>query len=233
MQLVICGEYNPDAETHQATNAALTHSLNSIGRTAHVEWVSSAELSPTFLEDADGLLIAPGPPHKAPLKTLEAITFGRNNKTPVFGTCGGFQLMVVELARNVAGIADAEHAEYQPDAASPVVAPLSCSLRGMELELSVEAASIAGSLYGTNQVVERYYCSFGINPKYRERILAGGVRAVGEDRHGEVRIVELANHPFFVASLFVPQARSTPEQPHPLVTGFLRACFEHSQSRRS
>jgi len=87
----------------------------------------------------------------------------------------------------------------------------------------VREGTRAGSAYGEASVTERYYCRFGLNPTYVDDLVAAGLQVSGTDQDGEVRIVELADHPFFLGTLFVPQARSTIIHPHPLVTAFVEA----------
>jgi CTP synthase (UTP-ammonia lyase) len=130
--------------------------------------------------------------------------------------------MTIEFARNVLGISDAAHAETDPYASRLVVTPLTCSLVGSQLPVSVFAGSLAYSLCGPS-LTENYYCNFGLNPTYVSTLEAAGLRVAGVDPSGEVRILELAGHPFFMGTLFVPQARSTPAEPHPVVTGFVAA----------
>lgn len=89
----------------------------------------------------------------------------------------------------------------------------------------------AASLYGATEVREQYYCNFGLNPEHRRTIEDGGLRVVGVDEDGDARVFELAEHAFYLATLFVPQTRSTPERPHPLVTGLLRAALDRSLGR--
>jgi CTP synthase (UTP-ammonia lyase) len=144
---------------------------------------------------------------------------------PTLGTCGGFQHMVLEYARNVLGFEDAAHAEYDPDASRLFLMPLACSPAGKALPITLEPGTRAAELYGATEVVEQHYCSFGINPGYREPLVDGGLRVAGVDADGDFRVLELPGHPFYVATLFVPQMRSTPDRPHPLVTGFLEAAL--------
>ncbi len=87
------------------------------------------------------------------------------------------------------------------------------------------------ALYGTGEVTEPYYCNYGVNPEYRRRLEAGGMVISGVGSEGEVRIVELPAHPFFIATLFLPQARSTADHPHPLIAGYAAAA--HRMARRS
>jgi CTP synthase (UTP-ammonia lyase) len=91
----------------------------------------------------------------------------------------------------------------------------------------------AAALYGTRESIEAYYCNYGVNPDYRPRLEAAGMVVSGMGGQGEVRIVELSVHPFFIATLFLPQARSTAERPHPLITGYGRAAAAYRMARRS
>jgi CTP synthase (UTP-ammonia lyase) len=131
--------------------------------------------------------------------------------------------VLVEYARNVVGVAGAEHAETSPEAADLVVTPLSCSLAGQEHRVVLLPGSRAADLYGSEEAVEDYYCNYGLNPDYRPRIEESGLRVSGVDDAGEPRIVELDAHPYFVATLFCFQTRSRPGEPHPLVSGLAAA----------
>jgi CTP synthase (UTP-ammonia lyase) len=91
------------------------------------------------------------------------------------------------------------------------------------MSIRVLADSIAGRCYGASEVTENYYCNFGLNPDYEKNLEAAGLRIAGRDSDGETRILELADHPFFIGTLFVPQTRSNAAMPHPLIEGFLRA----------
>jgi CTP synthase (UTP-ammonia lyase) len=94
---------------------------------------------------------------------------------------------------------------------------------GEVMAVEVRPGTRAGDAYAEASITERYYCRFGLNPAYVDDLVAAGLVVSGTDRAGEVRIVELAGHPFFLGTLFVPQARSTIVQPHPLVTAFVEA----------
>jgi CTP synthase (UTP-ammonia lyase) len=131
--------------------------------------------------------------------------------------------VLVEYARNVLGAEGAEHAETSPDAADLVVTPLACSLWGQEHRVVLAPGSRAAELYGVESAVEDYFCSYGLSPDYRLPMEASGLRVSGVDEEGEPRIVELEDHPFFVATLFCFQTRSRVEEPHPLITGFADA----------
>jgi CTP synthase (UTP-ammonia lyase) len=220
----IIGEHDPANETHRATDDALGHSALALGLGVDGTWVSTAEVSdPGDVAHFDGLVIAPGSPYRSLDGALRAIEHARTSDVPLLGTCAGLQHVVLELARNVLGVAEAQHAEYDPDASTLFVTPLSCSLAGQTMEVEVHPDTRAAEAYGTATATERYYCNFGLNPDRVDDLVAAGMRVSGTDSEGEVRIVELPDLRYFVATLFVPQAGSTVVRPHPLVTAFVRA----------
>jgi CTP synthase (UTP-ammonia lyase) len=131
--------------------------------------------------------------------------------------------MVLEYARNVLGFRDAQHAEYDPYASRLFVSELACSLAGRQMRLTFAPGSRVAAIYGASSATEAYYCNFGVNPEYVPLLRRGPLVISGADAEGEVRVIELPGHPFFLGTLFVPQTRSTPEQPHPLVLAFVQA----------
>jgi CTP synthase (UTP-ammonia lyase) len=137
----------------------------------------------------------------------------------------------------VLGIADAEHAEYDPGAPTLVITPVACPIpTGREsgpklaglLNVRLRADSLAYRIYQRQDIQEEYSCSFGLNAAFRQAMEAGGLRISGLDEQDEVRVVELANHRFFLATLFLPQLRSTAASPHPLVTAFVQAALDYT-----
>jgi CTP synthase (UTP-ammonia lyase) len=159
-------------------------------------------------------------------KTLWAIRQARELRAPCLGTCGGFQHIVLEYARNVLGFKDAQHAEYDPYASDLFISQLACSLAGREMQLEFTAGSRVASIYGSLHASEHYYCNFGVNPAIVPILKSGPMSFTGSDSEGEIRVMELPDRPFFIGTLFVPQARSTPQAPHPLVTEFLRVVVQ-------
>lgn len=159
---------------------------------------------------------------------LAAIRYAREHGVPLLGTCGGFQHVVVEFMRDVLGLADADHEETNPAAPRLAVTTLACSLAGQDHPVTLIAGTRAAALYRAHDTIEPFFCNYGLNPAYREQLEQHGlvVSGVGED--GQVRILELPGHPFFFAALYVPQARSTPERPHPLVAAFMAAAAERA-----
>jgi len=165
-------------------------------------------------------------------KTLWAIRYAREHLIPCFGTCGGFQHMVLEYARNVLGFKDAQHAEYDPYASTLFISRLACSLTGREMQLRFTHGSQVARIYGALSATEHYYCNFGVASEYIALLKSGALQVTGSDSEGEVRVIELPGHPFFIGTLFVPQTRSTPQSPHPLVTAFLEAIYRATSMMR-
>lgn len=134
--------------------------------------------------------------------------------------------MVLEFARHVLGVADADHAEYHFDGSMLFITPLSCSLAGQQMDVQLHPDTLADRTYGSLAATERYYCNFGLNPEHLPALEAGGLMVSGVDHQGEVRVMELPGHPFFLATLFVPQTSSTPGRPHPLLSALVRVAAE-------
>jgi CTP synthase (UTP-ammonia lyase) len=123
----------------------------------------------------------------------------------------------------VLGYRDADHAETSPDAPRLVITALACSLVGQQQPVTVLPGTRAATLYGVSEAIEDYYCNYGVNPDCRAEFEAAGLRVSGLGGAGEVRIVEIADHQFFLSTLFLPQARSSATSPHPLLAGFAAA----------
>lgn len=223
MKLAIIGEYNPDFEPHVQTDAAIAHVASALGLDVQSEWISTADLQVPYLSAFRAIWFAPGSPYRDLNRTLGAIRFAREHNVAALGTCGGYQHMVIEFARNVMGIRDAQHAEYDPYASRVIVSRLTCSLVGREMVISLSPGSRTSAAYGTDAISERYYCNFGVNPDYVDQISNAGFEVVGVDVEGACRVMELSSHRFFVGTLFVPQARSRPDHAHPLISAFLSA----------
>jgi CTP synthase (UTP-ammonia lyase) len=132
----------------------------------------------------------------------------------------------------VLGIKDAEHEESAPGASTLFISRLACSLVGKTQEIELASGSIAHRAYGEQKATEQFFCNYGLNQVFRDEIDNVNLNITGVDPEGEVRIVELANHPFFVATLFLPQVASKPENPHPLILAYLQAAAD-SRTRKT
>lgn len=152
---------------------------------------------------------------------IDALRILRESNLPTLATCGGFQYMMIEYAQNVLGLENVGHAEFDSEAAQHLITPFSCSLRGLEGEISLVPDSLVGRMYGATRTTEKFYCSFGLNPSYRQALSEPPLHIVGTDSEGQVRVTELANHPFYIGTLFVPQARALKGESHPLVDALI------------
>jgi CTP synthase (UTP-ammonia lyase) len=227
IRIGVVGDYNPANPTHVFTTTGVGHAAAAIGVEAEVTWIPTEEIGSSddlaALLDFDALFISPGSPYRSLNGAVAAIEHARLRSVPLLGTCGGFQHLVLEYARNVAGFTDASHAEYDPDASSLFITPLSCSLVGQTMTVRLRPDTIAAAAYGHPTAPERYYCDFGLSPDHVTTLVDAGLTVSGTDTDGEPRILELPTHPFFMGTLFVPQASSTPAEPHPLLIAFATA----------
>ncbi len=124
---------------------------------------------------------------------------------------------------------DAEHEETAPDASRLLITKLTCSLVGQTQAIQIVPGTRAYQAYGS-EAIEQFRCNYGLNPAYRDRLVDAGLSISGVDSEGEVRIVELSNHRFFMATLFLPQLASAPEKPHPLIVAYLQAALAYRVS---
>lgn len=121
------------------------------------------------------------------------------------------------------GIADADHEESSPTAATLLISRLSCSLVGQTQAVRLVAGSQVAAAYGQSETLEDFHCNYGFNGAFTQRFHASDLRFVAFGGEGEVRAVELPTHRFYMATLFLPQMRSQAGQPHPLITAFVQA----------
>ena len=229
LHLALIGDYNPDVIAHQAIPVALQQAADALGLTVHLQWLETDTLSATSeLQGFDGFWCVPASPYRDTDGALHAIRFAREQRRPFLGTCGGFQHAVLEYARNVLGWADAEHGELVPDAQRAVIAPLSCALVEASDTVRLAAYTRIADAYGTLDIHEGYRCRYGINPDFASALLEGALIPCGHDSAGDLRAVELLDHPFFVATLFQPERAALQGVTPPLAIALLKACQETS-----
>ncbi len=230
----VVGEFQPDFAPHTAIDTAVEHALGADPSRPPIalEWVATSDaehISEEELAGYAGWWIAPGSPYRSMDGALRIIRYAREHDVPLLGTCGGYQHVVLEYARNVLGFADAAHAEYDPYASDLFITALSCSLVGQAMTVMVRKNTTAARLYPSSRITEKYYCNFGLNLNHLPALTAAGLVVSGTDQDGEPRIVELPSLRYFLATLFVPQTSSTPEAPHPLIVGLLCAATQSSR----
>jgi CTP synthase (UTP-ammonia lyase) len=187
-------------------------------------WVPSEDAAdPDALAGFDGIWLLPGSPYRSQAGGIAAARAARQRGIPFLGTCGGFQHALLEVARNVGGLAGVEHAEYDPDAEQLLIVELACSLVGHEQPVHLVPGSLVAAIMGTDRTVERYLCAYGLDQRYLDRLRAAGLRFTGADDDGAVRVAELPGHPFYLATLFQPELAGDGSRPHPIITAFAAA----------
>lgn len=220
--VALIGDFNSSVVAHQAIPKALA--LSSDG---HVQgtWIGTVSIRNVArdLEGFHAVWCVPASPYENMLGALDAIQWARMNGLPFLGTCGGFQHAVIEYARNVLQWNEADHAESNPTAAMPLIAPLACSLVEKTDVIRLVPGSRIAIAYGEVTVVEGYHCSYGLNPEFQSRLFQPPLVASAFDDAGEVRAIELSGHPFFVATLFQPERRALKGEVPPLVKAFCAA----------
>lgn len=191
-------------------------------------WIATPDVDAAELAAFDAVWLTPGSPYESADGGILAARTARERGIPFLGTCGGFQHALLDYARNVCGLADAENAEVVPDAARPLIVALECSLSGHEEAVMVVPGTLAARVSGPGRRTERYHCDYGLNPEYVEALAAGGLRFSGFDDAGQVRIAELPAHPFFLCTLFQPELHGDGSTPHPVIRAFAAAAARHA-----
>jgi CTP synthase (UTP-ammonia lyase) len=176
----------------------------------------------------DGIWVVPGSPYASSEGALTAIAAARNERIPLLGTCGGFQYLLLEFARSVCGLGRVAHGETDPQAEELLLVPLECKLFGEEDTVMVADGTAAARGMGSGPSTERYFCRFGLNRSYEERLIRQGLVISGRSLAGEARIAELADHPFYVGALFQPELASDLTWVHPLISSFAAAVRSHA-----
>lgn len=224
-RIALVGDYDATKVAHRAIPIALKWAVDELRADVTFEWLPSRELRPAAqvrLEPYAALWCVPGSPYQNTQGVIDAIRFARVQSRPFLGTCGGFQHALLEYAQAVWGI-DAQHAETNPKADDPLIAPLVCSLVEVRGGLNFEPGSRLRAIYGRDSASEEYHCNFGLNPTYASRLQSGPLKVAARDDDGSVRAVELDAHPFFIGTLFQPERAALRDQVPPLVRAFVRA----------
>jgi CTP synthase (UTP-ammonia lyase) len=230
IRIGLIGDRNLEVRAHAAIPRALDLAGKSLARPLEPVWLPTSTLGrgpDDRLTGLGGMWCVPGSPYENTEAALWAIQAARERPLPFLGTCGGFQHAILEFARNVLGAPGAAHAELSPAAKDPWISELSCSLVGASGLVRLLAGSKSATAYGKDKATEEYHCNYGLNAAFRERLEAGGLKIAGVDEAGEVRILELDEHPFFIATLFQPELSAYRGVPHPLVRAFGEAAFHH------
>jgi CTP synthase len=193
------------------------------------------------LSHLDGVLVAPGFGERGIEGKIDAIRYVREQNIPFLGICLGMQMAVIEFARNVIGLSDANSTEMMPNTTHPVIdlmeSQKSITKKGGTMRLGawdckISSDSIASKVYGTHTIKERHRHRYEFNNKYKAEIEAAGMIATGlNPETGLVEIIEVPNHPWFVGVQYHPEYKSTVANPHPLFVAFVRAALKYKKAK--
>ena len=246
------GKYTELPDAYKSVNEALKHGGLKNRLTVHIRYIDSEDLETKgvdILKDLDGILIPGGFGYRGVEGKIIAAQYARENKIPYLGICLGMQVALIEFARNVAGIKDANSTEFVKDCENPVVALITewsdesgevvqrnenSDLGGtMRLGAQIchlEPDSLIHKMYNKNSIIERHRHRYEVNNNLLDEIVKAGLKVTGLSTDRKlVEIIENPDHPWFVACQFHPEFTSTPRDGHPLFSSFIRAAKEHQQ----
>lgn len=201
-----------------------------------LHWLSTTDLAPAEAAAFDGVWVVPGSPYADEDRVVETIRAARTGGTPLLGTCGGYQHMVLEFARDVVGIR-VRHAESpvvgaadagDARASTALITELACSLKGRSGQVDVVPGSRAAAALGERSF-ERFHCSFGLTAADAEPLVAAGLVVSGTSPEGEPRVVELQGDAFWLGTAFQPELADA--QPHPVIEAFVAAARARADRR--
>src|SRR5439155_10440719 len=240
VRIGILGDFQPKAPNLPAIEKSVEHASAKLQIAVEAKWIPTPSvLEPNaqkMLESFDGIWAAPGSPYESFDGMLKGIEFARRRDWPFLGTCGGRKTTLIECARNVLGIKDADTAENNSGSKNIIIYPVECAvpnrapgatkLSGAGPEIRLRPGSYLQSLYMADTVVEEFFCNFEVNPEFEWCSIEAGFPVAARGPQREVRAIESPTHRFFLATLFQPQVSSKPEKPHPLVLGFVQAAAD-------
>lgn len=239
--VALVGKYIALHDAYISVVEALKHGGIASHATVNINWVDSELLNSEnvseILKDADGILVPGGFGDRGIEGKIQAIRYAREHQVPFLGLCLGMQLSIVEYARNAAGCTDAHSIELDPATAHPVIAlmpdqngveDIGGTLRLGAYPCVLDKTSRAYRLYGQETIYERHRHRYEVNNDYRDLLSRSGMTLSGLSPDGRiVEMVELKDHPFFIATQAHPELKSRPNRPHPLFKGLIAAALEN------
>jgi CTP synthase len=246
VRIAVVGKYVALVDSYKSVQEALVHGgiANDVG--VEIDWLSSEEFEgdegAERLRDYDGLLIPGGFGVRGVEGMLRAIRWARENGLPFFGICLGLQTAIIEFSRNVCGLAGAHSAEWEARAADPViclmdsqrqVTDLGGTMRLGSFTARLAPGSRAAAIYGSHEISERHRHRYEVNNSYRDPLTEAGMTVSATSPDGNlVEMIELAEHPWFLATQFHPELKSRPNHPHPLFASFVEAAVARRDGAR-
>ncbi|MEX2016624.1 MAG: CTP synthase, partial [Candidatus Hydrogenedentales bacterium] len=247
VRIAAVGKYTGHEDAYKSINEAFVHAGIANNCRVQIDWIDSEQfenrvLPREALKEYDGIVIGPGFGSRGVEGKIKTVTYARDSQTPYFGICLGMQIACIELARNRLGLEDANTTEVDPETKNPVISLLSeqrgVTEKGGTMRLGAYRCDLkpdtrAYEAYGVPVIQERHRHRYEFNNAYRQKLekvaglVVSGTHQLGE--HELVEIIELKDHPWFCASQFHPEFKSTPLKPQPLFREFVKAALAHQQ----
>ena len=240
VKIALVGKYVESKESYKSLSEALIHGGLQEETGIRIQWTETGDIEKhgpeRVLQDADGVLIPGGFGIRGIEGKVQAIRYARERKLPYLGLCLGMQCAVIEFARNVGGLPDANSSEFDPHTPHPVIDLLpdqrTIQDKGGTMRLGaypcqIRQGSLVHRVYGQVEVSERHRHRYEFNNKYREELEPKGLVISGGSPDGSlVEIIELPDHPWFVGTQFHPEFHSRLNDPHPIFTSFIGAALQ-------
>ena len=243
--VALVGKYIQLHDAYISVVEALKHGGIFSRATVHIKWIDSETVTPEnadeLFSDVDGILVPGGFGDRGIDGKIEAIRYARTHGLPFLGLCLGMQLSIVEFARDVVGLKDAHSVELDPQTTNPVIhimpdqigiEDIGGTLRLGSYPCVLNKESKAYQLYGSENIEERHRHRYEVNNDYRDQLEKAGMMLSGLSPDGRiVEMVEIPEHPWFIATQAHPELKSRPNRPHPLFRGFVEAALAHKDER--
>ena len=243
--VALVGKYIQLHDAYISVVEALKHGGIFSRATVHIKWIDSETVTPEnadeLFSDVDGILVPGGFGDRGIDGKIEAIRYSRTHGLPFLGLCLGMQLSIVEFARDVVGLKDAHSVELDPQTTNPVIhimpdqigiEDIGGTLRLGSYPCVLNKESKAYQLYGSENIEERHRHRYEVNNDYRDQLEKAGMMLSGLSPDGRiVEMVEIPEHPWFIATQAHPELKSRPNRPHPLFRGFVEAALAHKDER--
>ena len=237
VKIALVGKYIALHDAYISVVEALKHGGIAEHATVNIKWIDSEELTPEnadeYLGDVSGILVPGGFGSRGVEGKILAAQYAREHKVPYLGLCLGMQVAIIEFARHVCGFNDAHSVELDPNTTHPVIAlmpdqngveDIGGTLRLGSYPCILDKTSKAYELYGTENIEERHRHRYEVNNDFRAVLTEHGMKLCGTSPDGRiVEMVELPDHPWFIATQAHPELKSRPNRPHPLFHGFVEA----------
>jgi CTP synthase len=245
VRIAVVGKYTALVDAYKSIAEALVHGgiANDVG--VEIDWVSSEELEdrgPRFLDGYGGVLIPGGFGVRGTDGMVDAVRFARESGLPFLGICLGLQCAIIEFARNVCGLEESHSHEFNRETTDPVISLMDAQYNVTEMggtmrlgayPCRLQEGSFARDVYDAAEISERHRHRYEVNNEYREDLGQNGMKFSGLSPDGGlIEIVELPDHPFFIATQFHPELRSRPMSPHPLFIAFVAAADQRTRQRQ-